>query len=96
MFSKTLVTVAALGVVSMWYLRSRTSFAAPRVGARHAPHDAAANPPPEPPNIAERMQHSHAMGVAGGIEMQPSQQGAGASSQADAQWPASREFLRGA
>jgi hypothetical protein len=101
MLTKALLTVAALGVVSLWYLRSRAPLTVASVArARQARAAGAAVSAQESPNIAERLQHSHAMGVAGGIE-QPQAQGAEASLAepevpGDASWPATREFLRGA
>ena len=70
MFSKTLLAFAALGVVSVWYVRSRAPFEAARGVRRRL--DAALSANLRTDSDAERkvetLQHSQAMGVAGGIE----------------------------
>ena len=101
MFAKSILSLAALGVVGMWYLRARVP-SGMRLRIRRAA--LAARPAAEDawrdsPNAAERLTHSHAMGVAGGVEI-PSRQEPDAPADAgqagDAAWPSTREFLRGA
>ena len=101
MFSKAVLAIAALGVVSVWYARSRSPFDMARSSRQRPDADPAPLLATPSQNVAEDLQHSHAMGVAGGIE---GPQAAGAEGQApaaevqpdQAAWPASREFLRGA
>jgi hypothetical protein len=95
MFTKAVFTVAALSVVSLWYLRSRAPSLPAGTGRRRDGRLAPAAMAQESPNAAEQLQHSHAMGVAGGIEMPVAQDADGSPTEGDAQWPATREFLRG-
>ncbi|MCW5657583.1 MAG: hypothetical protein KIT60_07755 [Burkholderiaceae bacterium] len=99
MFARSLLGLAAVGVVSLWYLRARAP-SGMRIDIRWPRRGSAVDAPQESPNAAERLTHSHAMGVAGGIEMPvaPPTHAAPADAEppGDAAWPASREFLRGA
>lgn len=98
MFARSLLGLAAVGVVTLWALRARMP-AGKRVANRRAA-PAADDALQDVPNAAERLTHSHAMGVAGGVEL-PLTQGSDAAPvdaerAGDAAWPATREFLRGA
>jgi hypothetical protein len=99
MFAKSLVGMAALGVVGLWYLRARSP-SGMRLQTRRATHLTTDDVLPDAPNAAERLTHSHALGVAGGVEMPLTHDAGAAPADAeqagDAAWPATREFLRGA
>jgi hypothetical protein len=100
MFTKALVTIAALGVISAWYLRSKAPrFDRNRLGSAEGPDVAVGYSPLESANVGERLQQSHALGAGAGIEP-PTSDGPEAPGDverpSDATWPASREFLRGA
>jgi hypothetical protein len=83
MIVKALFAVAAVGLVSTWYLRSRPraerSRGASAIGLTTDERSL------ESPNGAERLQASHALGA-----------GEAPAAGDDTTWPASREFLRGA
>lgn len=101
MLFKALVTTGALGVVSMWYLRSRAPFGLSRSPPPATARRSVAPLADDSPNEAERLQHSHAMGVAGGVELPTgdSAEDAGAATAGAADqtaWPGSRDFMRGA
>jgi hypothetical protein len=83
MFTKALLAAAALGLVSFWLSRSRRHVERSHAGA--ATTTAEVSRSLESPNVAQRLQDSHALGV-----------GAASEPEAHATWPASREFLRGA
>jgi hypothetical protein len=96
MFTKALLTIAALGVVSAWYLRSQPT-PLRRGNARLAalkPYRSTASPA-----HAESLQYSYARRVADQIEGATGdieEPGEATDESKEIIWPASREFLRGA
>ena len=102
MFSKALLAIAALGVVSVWYARSRAPFESAGSARGRPASDLPASLPTDATvqTMTDRLQHSQAMGVAGGIEPQAYDtevQGlASTEHPGQTTWPASRESLGGA